>query len=185
MQITHNKHSKKSKTILYAILTAVIIVSLYTLFAWYSHLWPFATRTTAGIDPTAPNTHTNSPTTQSTSPLQKTPTQYDNPSGSDPSQSSALTGIVNFSGTSGDGKTLQIRATIDQKVTDGTCNLTLSKSGSTTVTKTANIVSDPSSSTCSGFDIPIDQLSSGIWSININLTSDSRSGSIQGVVTVQ
>ncbi len=56
----------------------------------------------------------------------------------------------------------------------GTCKLVLSK-GSSTVSKTASVLYQPSFSTCTGFTIPINELASGgAWKIVLTLELDGK-----------
>ena len=159
---------------------AVLIVILYALSAHALSWWPFMiqnTQSSSSID----KSHQNMSATKSAgvkSPADKVPKQYDTPK--DSSQTSnSLTGTINYSSVV-DG-TLVIRATINQSPSNGSCQLTLTnKSTGRTIVKSADIVANPSSSTCNGFDIPVSQLSSGSWSITINLTSGDSSGQITG-----
>lgn len=103
----------------------------------------------------------------------KTPLQYE---GSNPNTSGELTGFINYNSISGDK--LLIRATIDQFIS-GTCDLVMTANGKT-VTRSVNIVNTPTASVCDGFDIPVAELSSGTWQINIKLTSGDKTGTITG-----
>ena len=76
-----------------------------------------------------------------------------------------------------------IRTTINQSLSSGTCNLSISN-GSKTVTRSGQITPNPSSSTCEGFDIPTSELGSGNWTITIKVTSGDRSGELKGNTTI-
>lgn len=78
--------------------------------------------------------------------------------------------------------TLQIRTLIN-KVTSGTCTLYLQKNN-VTVTKTASIQSLASTSTCQGFDIPLNDLTSGDWSVKITITSPDGSQTLSNHVAI-
>jgi len=99
----------------------------------------------------------------------------------DPNSSETLTGDITNDEVSGD--TLRVRVSIDQYLTSGTCELTLT-SGSKTYTDTANIIPDASTSTCEGFDIPVSKLSSGDWNIKIQLSSNNKTGLITGRTSI-
>lgn len=101
--------------------------------------------------------------------------------GENTNTSQTLTGVINYAGiTNG---TLMIRTTINQALSSGTCQLTLSN-GSKTVTRSSNIAQNPSSSTCEGFDLPTSELGSGNWTITITVTSGDRTGELKGNVTI-
>ena len=106
---------------------------------------------------------------------QKTPIQND---GDDPNTKDSLT----MSEVT--GEILHIRLNIDQYLSSGTCNLTLTSSYGTTFTDNANIVPSPSTSTCEGFDIATSDLASGTWAINIDLESGGKTGTITGEVNL-
>ena len=104
----------------------------------------------------------------------KAPVQYE---GENPNSKSELSGVISSTRVA-DGK-LTILTNIDQFLSSGTCELTLS-SGDKTFTESANIITMVSTSTCDGFDIPISNLSAGTWQINIKLTSGDKQGNITG-----
>lgn len=79
---------------------------------------------------------------------------------------------------------LQVRALISTVVNTGNCTLTLTKSGQT-VTKTADTQALSSTSTCKGFDIPVSELSSGSWQLNLIYENDSLKGTASKIVTVE
>ena len=92
-----------------------------------------------------------------------------------------ITGSINYKNIA-NGK-LILRTTINQALKSGSCVLTLT-SGGRSVTKNTNIVQNPSSSSCAGFDVPLSELSPGRWDITITITSDGKSGTIGGVVSL-
>lgn len=101
--------------------------------------------------------------------------------GEDPNKSEELTGTLITANISGDK--LVVRVNIDQFLTSGKCTLSL-KSATSTVEKEANIITSASTSTCEGFDIPINELSSGKWNIEILLNSNSKTGKITGEIDI-
>ncbi len=170
---------------------AVIIVILggYTAFAAYSHNWPFknAEDSSKSQDKTSDSnsgkstggsdyqpTNTNNP--------DKTPPQYDTPKTDEP-QKPTISGVINYKSVSDD--TLTIRTTIDQRLDTGTCILKLTRnSPPKSVTKSADVIANPSSSTCKGFDIPTSELGAGYWKILIIVTSGEKKGEITGSVSI-
>lgn len=113
-----------------------------------------------------------------------TPTQAEeNSSAASSSSDGKITGVINFASATDDS--LAIRTTINNSLTDGTCSLTLTRaSDGKTVTKTANVVANPASATCAGFDIPTNQLGAGSWTISIEVDSGGQSGVITGSVSI-
>lgn len=93
---------------------------------------------------------------------------------------SGLTGTVNYAGVN-NGK-LMIRTSIDQYVSDGTCELVLSRGGSTIYAEMAKIVADVATATCEGFDVATTGLGNGEAGIVINLVAGDLKGKIEGKV---
>jgi len=175
--------------ILTVVAVLIVILGGYTAFAAYSHNWPFKNAEdssksqdktsdsdsgkTAGDSDYQP-TNTNNP--------DKTPPQYDTPKTDEP-QKPAISGVINYKSVS-DGM-LSIRTTIDQKLDTGTCVLKLTRNSPTkSFTKSANVIANPSSSTCKGFDIPTSELGAGSWKIVISVTSGEKKGEITGNVSI-
>ncbi len=103
--------------------------------------------------------------------------------GGDPNNSDELTGVVTYAGVV-DG-VLVIRTSIDQYLTDGTCELVLKRGGSVIYSDEANIVGDVSTAICQGFDVPAAAgLGSGSVEINIDLNAAGRTGVIRGEVDI-
>lgn len=115
----------------------------------------------------------------------KTPAQYE---GTDINKSSILTGVINYKSVV--NNTLQIRTTINQYLDEGSCILTLNGPNGQTYTNSVNIIANPSSSTCYGFDIPLNLIQTdqdkrrGEWTINIHLTSGTRAGDLQDKISL-
>lgn len=126
----------------------------------------------------APTTSSETSATPTVSPDGKTPEKYD---GSDPNTSESLTGAL--SAARFDGDKLVLRVTIDQYLSGGTCNLTLSD-GANQLNKSAALTPVVSTSSCEGFDVSGAELSdfSRPLNITINLTSGDKTGTITGVV---
>jgi phosphohistidine swiveling domain-containing protein len=69
--------------------------------------------------------------------------------------------------------------------TEGTCKLSLSKAGATTVEKTTAIITKESVITCQNFDVPVSQLSTGSWKAEVVLlTTTGQSKVAQGTLQV-
>ena len=119
-------------------------------------------------DPVAPESKT---------PIQNDPVQPDNSSGQP-----AITGYINrLEKTSNN---LMILLTINQFLnTPGNCYLTISN-GAKSLSYQAPTITNPSSSSCEGFTLPLSDFSSGEWSIDIKVTSGEKSGHITGKVTI-
>lgn len=102
--------------------------------------------------------------------------------GGDPNSTGELTGTITYADVS-NGK-LVIRVSIDQYLTNGDCKLTLSKNGATVYSDTANVISDVSTATCEGFDVSVGGLGGGKIEININVSSDGKTGVIRGETNI-
>lgn len=129
-----------------------------------------------GAETKAENKSTDDPNAETGK--KQTPSQYD---GEDPNDSEEITGYISYAAINYDH--LSIRLTINQYLSSGTCNLTMT-SGGTTVTRSADIDASASTSTCQGFDIPLSDLPSGAWQITVRITADGKSGTITGEASV-
>lgn len=96
-------------------------------------------------------------------------------------EAQSLSGAITYNGVSGDN--LVIRTSINQYLSTGTCALSITN-GSRTITRTSNIIANPSSSACEGFDIPTSEVGSGSWDISVTLSSGDRSGTLTGKVSI-
>lgn len=92
---------------------------------------------------------------------------------------------VTITAANQNGSLLQVRAIISNVTNTGTCTLTLSKSGQTTITKTAAIQPLPSSSTCKGFDIATSELTPGTWQLALHFENSTLVGDASKSVSVQ
>ena len=132
----------------------------------YEYFFKPETKTPAPANqPTTPVTSPDTPDTPDDNNKKVTPYE-----GGNPNASESLTGNIIYAGTAGGN--LMIRVDIDQYVS-GTCWLTLSNGG-TNYEATVNLVADVSTSTCAGFDIPLGNLTSGHYNINIRLTAGDK-----------
>ncbi|MBR3248584.1 hypothetical protein IKF89_00960 [Candidatus Saccharibacteria bacterium] len=102
--------------------------------------------------------------------------------GEDPNTLEELTGVVTYAGVNGEN--LMVRVSIDQYLTEGSCELTLTRGGATIYNSIADIVGDVATATCKGFDIPVAELGGGEVQININLKADGKSGEIRGEASI-
>jgi hypothetical protein len=86
--------------------------------------------------------------------------------------------------THADGAPLQIRTVINEILTNGTCSLSLQKSGQQTVTKSAEIFAVTSYTTCKGFTVDTSHMAKGVWEVNVTVKSGERTGSATKEVTI-
>lgn len=74
------------------------------------------------------------------------------------------------------GSTVYIRTVIGVVSSSGTCELSMVGPNGKTYTATSGLQAMASSSTCKGFNIPMSELSSGSWQIDISVTTNSKTG---------
>lgn len=110
----------------------------------------------------------------------KTPEKYE---GQDVNQLEKLTGTITYSAKS--ANFYRIRVNIDQFLKlPGACKLTVLSADRVVYTDSVNVVSNPSSGTCEGFDIPLAKLASGDYNIKIEITANQKTGVIEGRVNI-
>lgn len=105
------------------------------------------------------------------------------------SDDNTITGQIDYRSLARD--TLQIRTTINESLSDGTCSLTLTGPNGQEYKTTSRIMSNSSStSTCNGFDIDMnqiekdDELRAGKWTIVIDLSSGGKTGQVISDITM-
>lgn len=103
---------------------------------------------------------------------EKTPVKYEG----EGAATDSITGVITY--VAANPSNFVIRVSIDQYLTDGTCELVLS--GPSSYTATAPVAPEASTSTCQGFDIPLSALTPGEYDIRINITSGSLAGTLTG-----
>ena len=80
---------------------------------------------------------------------------------------------------------IQIRSVISGVISSsGSCTLSLTQ-GSTVVTKTSDTYALPDSSTCRGFDINKNELSSGEWGLELTVNINDKTSSITDSFTLE
>lgn len=176
---------------------AVVIVALagYGTYAFMAKTWPFSTAKTAEDSHVSSSTPKNTDKStagsqQNSSNPNKTPQKYSPPVGdgtssADTPTSSANTidATVNYANVT--NNTLEVRTTITQLLKSGTCVLTLKNASTgTTTTYTTNIIANPSSSACDGFNVPVKDLAKGDYTISIKLTSGDKTGTTTGKISI-
>lgn len=105
--------------------------------------------------------------------------QYD---GESPNSGEGITGAVTYAAVS--GANLMIRLNIDQYLTSGSCNLVLYKDGASVYGDTANLVGSASTATCEGFNVPVSEIGSGNFQIEVRITSGEKNGIIKGEASI-
>ena len=106
----------------------------------------------------------------------KTPPRYE---GGTVQNSETLTGAINGISVAGDN--LSIRVTINQYISDpdGRCELTLTSPSGATYDYWSELVQNPQSTSCYGWDIPLSDFGgnvSGHWTVKVVVNGDGRTG---------
>lgn len=179
-------NTRRSKISLKQIIMAVILLAIIGAIGFFGYKFfvkktpPESPQSEQGIDSLNQNTQAENIPSQDSTPEKdpQTPVQYE---GQDPNALAELSGVVSSARVTGED--LVIRTNIDQFISSGTCELTLT-SGDSTLTETADIVAMVSTSACDIFRIPVSKLSSGHWDIKINLSSDGKQGIITGEANI-
>jgi len=193
MKIQSKKISKKPFVIAAAIVSLLAVATLTYVYALNGNLFGWNNNNTSSNDQTATNLdkptkeqikagndikNQNANKNNSNSDTPPTPVSQ---SGSNKENVEIIITAKNQDQGSG---VLQVRAQISAVVSTGQCTLTMSKAGQT-VTKTAGIQGLASTSTCKGFDIPVSELSPGLWQSTLTYENDALTGSASEVITIQ
>ncbi len=81
---------------------------------------------------------------------------------------------------------LLLRVTINQQLSTGTCDLTLvNQATQKTVNKQVKVIQNPSSASCAGFDVPLNELGIGQWSVKIDIKSGAKAKTLNTMVTIR
>ena len=112
----------------------------------------------------------------------KTPVRYE---GGNVQDSETLTGAINGISIAGDN--LSIRVTINQYITDpdGRCELTLTSPSGATYNYWSELIQNPQSTSCYGWDIPLSDFGgsvSGHWTAKVVVNGDGRTGTLTSEV---
>ncbi|TAL15311.1 hypothetical protein EPN95_00255 [Patescibacteria group bacterium] len=194
MRIDKKVNKKPVKKILLIVVVILVFAAAYLITAHAATLWPFRANPVASTVKSTPSS-TASGSQSATVGAKATDTANSSSTGTttknsstDGSSSSPISSDVSIISSGQNGDTLSVRTLIADIESSGTCTLTLSK-GSTRVTNipSVGIQAGPSSSTCQGFDVSISQygITSGTWTIVIDVTSGSTTNSTTGTVVIQ
>lgn len=102
--------------------------------------------------------------------------------GEDSNMADELSGVVTYAEVVNGN--LMIRVSIDQYLTEGTCELNLVREGNVVYNSKVDIMGDATTAICKGFDVPVAEVGDGDVEININLSASNKSGIIRGKVSV-
>ena len=110
----------------------------------------------------------------------KTPEKYE---GQDVNQLEKLTGTITYSAKA--ANFYRIRVNINQFLKlPGTCKLTVLSASKVVYTDSVSVISNPSSGSCEGFDIPLSKLPSGTYDFKIEVNANQKTGIIEGKATI-
>ena len=196
MKRVSQKKSRKNKIIVWSLFFLVLIilagVIVYQILKDNnkSSKVPISSEQTEKIESKIENTGVTNPETIKTEDgtpedaaagrTPKTPEKYE---GQDVNKLEKLTGAITYSAKIVDK--YRIRVNIDQFLKlPGTCMLSVISAGKVMYTDYVNIVSNPSSGSCEGFDIPLTKLSPGEYDIKIEVNANQKTGIIEGKVTI-
>ena len=176
---------KRSKKIPIVIATLLLIGSLAGGIAWYSHTRKQADGNSSKSSENSKNASSDERKQQESATDTKEQTVNEDVNKPDSSENSAQDDSLNVSLTASgkDASVYRLRYLIEQTLANGTCTLTLTK-GSQTLSRSAPTQSLPSSSTCQGFDIDMNELSAGTWQAELTVESDNRRGKSTNTITI-
>lgn len=112
----------------------------------------------------------------------KTTAPVDSNEAGDGNESASLT--VTITALSQNGDLVQVRGLINKVSTSGTCKLSLTKGGEVVI-RESEMQALPKESTCMGFDIPVSDLSPGVWTAKLNAQIGTAVGSTTKTITVK
>lgn len=175
MRINKNKSSKK------LILTLVILVTVAAgglgAYAYYHKTSDNNTVVTDTKETMQPDTDKEQSDALKESPDNKEKViNSDRPSEPDTVEGSNLKRLQVTATANVSSGTLYIRGGVNYAVDDGRCFATLVGPGSQKLTKDTTLLQGPSSTDCKTIQIPVSELSSGQWTINLNFESSTYIG---------
>lgn len=189
MKITQSNNTKK--IILISLMAALIIGTLSTAAAYYYKVGPFMPNVDDSINldkPSEDELKNGSDTKQQTVDSDENKNQP----GSDPApnpqpieNSEKKSVHAEITAANQDESLLHVRILIQAIASSGTCTLTMTGPQDKIYTGTAAVQPLPSSSTCKGFDIPLNNLSPGAWNIKVDFNNDELTASTSKDVTIK
>lgn len=184
--VSHRKNNKNNPLLIAVIvlLCAALITFLVLFFVAPKNGKKEEEKTT--ISSTVSTTTT---TTTTSSQISVTTTSIEDPKkvvqndGEDPNIEPGFTGFFTNSNVSGNKLTL--RLTINQIIgTQGTCTLLMTNDNGGKIEQSVPTVSNPSSSSCQGFDVSLDGVNKGNWNIRVTIDADGKTGILETVVKI-
>lgn len=109
----------------------------------------------------------------------KTPKQYEDEN----KDTSSINASITKNEVVG-GKYL-LRVTIYEILNSGSCKLHMETSHGDSLDRSADIISvGADSSSCEGFDIPVEGISNGVYNFTVSLSSGDKTGSVKGTIRI-
>jgi cytoskeletal protein RodZ len=184
MQINTNKSSNRKMKMIVVAALAVVVLGAGAVYA-YSKI--SSQGSTAKSDPNKVDSVNYDKATkeqQDAGAAAKKEAIEREESKNNPTPPSSTAPPVTITSSNQDSGVLAIRTMIDTATSGGTCQLQMSKTGSTTITQEVDTQSLGSYMVCKGFDIPTANLEKGDWKISVTYKKDNTSSSVEKVVTV-
>lgn len=102
--------------------------------------------------------------------------------GEDPNKLEQITGVINFAGISESNFT--VTAALDQELGDsGLCKFSILRNSETVIISNTATAAGPTTSFCT-YSTPASGISSGKYTINIEVTANGKKGTIAGEVSI-
>ena len=189
MKITQSNSTKRN--VLISLVVILFLGALGTAAAYYYKVGPFkpSVNNSTNLDkPSDDELKAGSDTKQQTVDSDENKNQP----GSDPAQapqpienSNKKSVHAEITAANQDESLLHIRTLIQTVASNGMCSLTMTGPQGKTYTSTAVVQPLPSSSTCRGFDVPLEKLSSGSWAIKVDFNNDDLTASASKEVVIK
>lgn len=189
MRIPTSKSNKKILVIITAVTTILLATAAIT---YHLKAGPFAARMsdTSNLDPA-----TDDQKTTGNDIKQSTLEQVDGgkeSTGSDPSPApQTITGSdkklvgMEISAANQTDTTLEVRSFIQTVTNSGMCSLLVKNPQGATYIATAEVQALSSMTTCKGFNVPLNQLSAGTWTIVIDFANDNLTANASKEITIK
>ena len=189
MKILRSNNTKRN--ILMSLAAILIIGSAGTAAAYHFKMGPFAPKADDSINLDKPSE--NELKTGLDSKQQAVDSDENkNQPGSDPApgpqaieNSDKKSVHADITAANQDELSLHVRTLIQTVADSGTCTLTMTGPQGKSYISTVDVQALPSSSTCKGFDIPLDKLRSGTWTIRVDFNNDSLTASASKEVVIE
>ena len=185
MKINKTSNTSKRKIITIATIAAILLIgaTAYALFHLNS-TEKVAERDESGISYSEPTDEEKTAGEQAKQDSVKA-SKSDTQAGSDPApapvkQSDGSKSLVGVSITAAykSGDNYRIQTLIQTVTSTGTCTLTITDATGAKYTETVDVQALPSSSTCKGFTVPLNRISTGVWEIQVDFENDTLRGSV-------